>query len=185
MERTEAAEHRMTRMFSEHADAVHAYAVTRAGPDLAPDVVAETFLVAWRRLGVVPAEPLPWLLATARRVASTQHRARRRQDDLCERLAALRSIEPELLSGVEADDELWRAMDRIAEPERDALLLVAWYGLSYAEAAEVQRCARGAFAVRLHRGRRHLRALLGEGAGQLGGPAPTRYAETGDEENRP
>jgi RNA polymerase sigma-70 factor (ECF subfamily) len=35
---------------------------------MAPDVVAETFLVAWRRLDDVPADPLPWLYGVARRV---------------------------------------------------------------------------------------------------------------------
>ncbi|MFG1927307.1 hypothetical protein [Cryptosporangium sp. NPDC048952] len=43
--------------------------MSRVGTSLAEEVVAETFLVAWRRIDVVPRErPLPWLLATARNI---------------------------------------------------------------------------------------------------------------------
>jgi hypothetical protein len=49
-------------MFRAHHDAVLAYALRRAHPHDARDVVAETFLVAWRRLGEARSESrLPWL----------------------------------------------------------------------------------------------------------------------------
>ncbi len=52
------------RLFTDHIDAVTGYAMRRAAPADAADVVAETMLVAWRRLAAVPAEPAtrPWLL---------------------------------------------------------------------------------------------------------------------------
>jgi DNA-directed RNA polymerase specialized sigma24 family protein len=43
-----------------------------AKPD---EVVAEVFLVAWRRLDVVPCDSLPWLLGVARRALANHHRA--------------------------------------------------------------------------------------------------------------
>jgi RNA polymerase sigma-70 factor, ECF subfamily len=42
----------------------------------ADDLVAETFVVAWRRLDDVPVDrPLPWLLTVARNLWLNQHRA--------------------------------------------------------------------------------------------------------------
>lgn len=40
---------------------VRAHALRRADPDTAQEVVAETFLTAWRRLDDVPDPPLAWL----------------------------------------------------------------------------------------------------------------------------
>src|SRR4051794_33419847 len=62
--------------------------VARRTADGVEDVVAETFTTAWRRLDDVPADPLPWLLATARRVLANQRRAIRRREALGEKLAA-------------------------------------------------------------------------------------------------
>jgi RNA polymerase sigma-70 factor (ECF subfamily) len=55
---------RFNAIYDVHHDQVYAYAVSRAGRQLADEVVSETFLVAWRRLPVVPAAPLPWLLGS-------------------------------------------------------------------------------------------------------------------------
>ncbi|TKV56886.1 hypothetical protein FDO65_18780 [Nakamurella flava] len=43
-------DYRFRRLYAEHATAVHRFALRRAGPDTADDVLAETFLVAWRRI---------------------------------------------------------------------------------------------------------------------------------------
>jgi RNA polymerase sigma-70 factor (ECF subfamily) len=51
------AKERLEEIYRLYADAIHAYAVSRAGWDDAPDVVADTFLVAWRRIGELPNEP--------------------------------------------------------------------------------------------------------------------------------
>lgn len=47
------------RLYRAYADRVHAYALRRTTPSAADDVVAEVFLVVWRRLPQVPDEPLP------------------------------------------------------------------------------------------------------------------------------
>src|SRR6478672_3188813 len=75
------------RLFRSEADAVRAYALRRADPADADDVVAETFLVAWRRLDDVPSDPRPWLLSVARRVVANRRRSNRRVVSLTERLA--------------------------------------------------------------------------------------------------
>src|SRR4029450_2647016 len=62
-------------MFRECYPVVRAYARRRAAPDAAQDVVADTFLVAWRRLEDVPEDALPWLYGVARRVLANQRRS--------------------------------------------------------------------------------------------------------------
>jgi RNA polymerase sigma-70 factor, ECF subfamily len=54
------------RMYEQHAGAIAAYALrrTRSEPD-AEEIVAETFLIAWRRGGELRGEPLPWLYGVA------------------------------------------------------------------------------------------------------------------------
>ena len=84
---------RHERLYREHADAVYRYALRR-DPGGAEDLVAEVFLVAWRRLDDVPAEAeLPWLLGVARRAHANQRRSTGRQRALRDRLA--RQPEPQ------------------------------------------------------------------------------------------
>jgi RNA polymerase sigma-70 factor, ECF subfamily len=63
-----------------------AFARRRVAPSDAEDVVAETFLVAWRRLESLPIEPLPWLLGIARKVIATRRRGNTRLSNLYTRL---------------------------------------------------------------------------------------------------
>jgi RNA polymerase sigma-70 factor (ECF subfamily) len=153
---------RFEALFAAHHVAVRSYVVRRAGGGIAvDDAVADTFLVAWRRLDDVPEPALPWLLGVARRVLADQRRALRRRRSLSQRLA-LASPAPvawEPPAGVGA--ELAGALRALTGHEREALLLVAWDGLSSAEAAVVAGCSAAAFRVRLHRPRRRLAAQLG------------------------
>ena len=51
-------------LYAEHYDAVSRFVRRRGSPSDVDDIVAETFLVAWRRLEDVPTGPgeaLPWL----------------------------------------------------------------------------------------------------------------------------
>jgi RNA polymerase sigma-70 factor (ECF subfamily) len=59
---------RFAGLYETHAGAVLAYARRRCGTDEAEDVLAETFLIAWRRQDDVPPDALPWLYAVARNV---------------------------------------------------------------------------------------------------------------------
>jgi hypothetical protein len=61
-------------LFRDHAGAVRAYAARRSSLDDADDVVAEVFLIAWRRIDDLPDDPLPWLLGVARRVLANRRR---------------------------------------------------------------------------------------------------------------
>lgn len=80
---------RFERLFSEHADAVHRFAVRRGAAAIADEVVSGTFLVAWRRLADLPRDAeRRWLIATARWVMTSELRTQIRQRRLAARLAA-------------------------------------------------------------------------------------------------
>jgi RNA polymerase sigma-70 factor, ECF subfamily len=164
---------RFERLYRENFRAVLRFAVTRIDPERAKDVAAETFLVAWRRLDDVPAEPRPWLLGVARRVIAGQYRTETRREALTVRMKATqgRGGEPADLAGTLADrDEVLTAFAALGERDREVLQLVAWDGLDAVDAADVLGVTRLAFAVRLHRARRRLeRALAPERS-----PAPQK-----------
>ena len=154
-------------LFAAHHAPVRAYVRRRTPPELIDDVVADTFLVAWRRLDQAPRpDPLPWLLAVARRQLANQLRAQRRRGALGDRL---RGLLPTQSPGWEPpgglDPELVAALGALSDAEREALLLVAWEGLDGARAARAADCSPAAFRVRLHRARRRVAAALGEPAG--------------------
>ena len=62
------AQARFEALYREHGGAVRRYVRRRAEAQSADDVVADVFVVAWRRLSDIPDDPLPWLLGVARRV---------------------------------------------------------------------------------------------------------------------
>src|SRR6266542_4081172 len=79
-------------MFDQHAGRVYAYAARRSTLDVANEVVGETFLIAWRKLDAVPADPLPWLLNVAGKVLANRRRSDQRRDAFtAERAQALRA----------------------------------------------------------------------------------------------
>lgn len=154
---------RFRRLFAEHATAVHRFALRRAGPDLADDVLAETFLVAWRRIDAVPADrELAWLLTTARWVLSDAARSGRRRDGLLSRLPTP-PHEPDPAPAVADALDVRRALARLSDGDQEVLRLVEWDQLSHAEAAAVLGCSVAALSVRLRRARaRFARALTSE-----------------------
>jgi RNA polymerase sigma-70 factor (ECF subfamily) len=151
------AQERFAHVFDEHFRAVSAYTLRRTTPAEADDVVAETFLVAWRRLDALPPDPKPWLLGVARRVLANHRRSAGRRMALAERVAA----EPVCPPSAGSTPPVLRALSRLSERDREALLLVAWEGLSADEAAVALGCTAAAFKVRVHRARRRLRTELG------------------------
>lgn len=150
-------QHAFERMFRAHYDAVLAYALRRTTPDDARDVVADTFLVAWRRLDdAPPGAERAWLYAIARRTLANQRRATRRRHALTDRL------HPSTFEHVETDTRLAEALALLTEQDREALLLIAWEGLSCDDAAHVVGCRAATFRMRLHRARRRLSEHLND-----------------------
>jgi len=152
---------RFVALYEAHAGAVLGYARRRIGPEAAEDVLAETFLVAWRRRADVPADALPWLYAVAANVLRNRARSERRQAALSARLAA-EGVASALPADDAPDPRLREALATLTPIDREALLLTAWEGLSADRAARAAGCSRATFHVRLHRARRRLAHALEE-----------------------
>lgn len=138
-----------------------AYALRRVSdPADAADVVAETFLVAWRRLDDVPAGEAarPWLFGVARRVLANHYRGERRRDALADRLRdQLTEVVPQ---PAEPEPPALAAMRRLPDADQEVLRLLAWEELAHDEIAQVLGVSRAAVRVRLHRARRRLREQM-------------------------
>jgi len=148
---------------STYADLLR-YAARRVGPDAAADVVADVFLVAWRRRDAMPADAARlWLFGVAHRVVANHLRGELRRERLAARLAS-EPPDPALghPDGAADADVVRAALGRLRDSEQEALRLTEWEQLSIEEAAAVVGISRGAFRVRLHRARRRLAAELAD-----------------------
>jgi len=155
------ASRRFTAIYDAHYAQVYAYAVTRAGRQLADDIVSDTFLRTWRRLAAVPEVPLPWLLGVARNVVRERYRDEARQVSLAAELRAwVDEADADVADGVAERAAMLAAFARVSEGDRELLTLMAWHGLSNREAAQVIGCSPATFFVRLHRARRSLERAL-------------------------
>ena len=158
-------------IFDRHFDAVHAYLQRRVGPDLADELSAQTFLVAFgKRAGYDPAQPdaRPWLYGIATNLLRRHHRDEVRQL----RAYARSAVDPVLdaFDGVEARvdasklrRELVDALAGVPAEELDALLLYAWADLSYPEIAAALDVPIGTVRSRLSRARGRIHAVLDAG----------------------
>jgi RNA polymerase sigma-70 factor (ECF subfamily) len=152
---------RFERLYEQHFDRVAAYLLARVDRDAAADALAGTFEVAWRRIADVPEHELPWLLGVARRVLANARRSRARQAALVERMSSAAAP----LTGGDDEDAavtagLAAAIAQLTASQQEALLLIAWDGLSEREAALALGCSRAAFASRLHRARARVRDAI-------------------------
>jgi RNA polymerase sigma-70 factor, ECF subfamily len=145
-------------LYARHAPAVKAYALRRSDASSADDVVAEVFVVCWRRFHELPPDALPWLLGVARRVLSTQRRSERRRAALEDRLAG---TAVESVDGTAGEDcILAAALARLSDADRELLLLIAWDELLPGQAAVVLGVKPATARVRLMRARRRLAHAL-------------------------
>ena len=134
-------EGRFNRLHAEHFEAVRRYA-WRRDPATADDVVAETFVVAWRRLEEVPTDQRGWLIGVARNVRLNVLRSQRRQQALAARLP--RESTPDLAENalpVPISEALREALAGLSPLDREALLLSAWEELDRGEIAVALDCS--------------------------------------------
>src|SRR5437588_9618086 len=105
-----SAERRFHELYERYREDVTLYVRRRVAADSVEDLVAETFLVCWRKLDEVPRDALPWLYAVARRLLANHYRAAAPRD-LREAAA---SAEDAFLP-IESDGVLARAFARLSE----------------------------------------------------------------------
>ncbi|GAA4224020.1 RNA polymerase sigma-70 factor (ECF subfamily) [Streptosporangium album] len=157
-------------VFRRHAPDITRYVTRRLGDDAAEDVVAETFLAAFRQrdgYDLSRRNARPWLYGIATNLMRQHLRTEVRQLRLVERTGA----DPVTASFTERSDErlsaeasrrsLAGALAALPKGHRDALLLVAWGGLSYSETSEALGIRLGTVQSRVNRARKRLRRELG------------------------
>lgn len=151
---------RLDDLFETHYEEVMRYARRRVAQLAdAEDVVAETFVVAWRRLEEVPAtsERLYWLYGIARRVMANQRRGAQRRLRLEAKARAWSA--PATQEGSDLSDVV-TALRRLSSDDQEILRLVAWEGLSHAEVGLAIGITANAAGIRLHRARARLGRAL-------------------------
>lgn len=170
-------------LFDRHGDAVFGFFARRVPRAEVPDLVAETFRVAFdgrHRFDGARVRARPWLYGVATNVLRHHLRSARR-----EHAAHLRLVAP--VGASDAVDAVAAAVDAAAEwpavaaalaalapIDREALLLLAWEELSYADIAAAVGVPVGTVRSRVNRARRQLRELV-DGTGQL--PVDTKTTE--------
>jgi RNA polymerase sigma factor (sigma-70 family) len=162
-------------VFERHYRGVHRYLARRLGSDLADELAAEVFTVAFakrRRYDRSHPDARPWLLGIATHLA--RHHWRREEREL--RAYARTGRDPAAPAADEgaagradsaaAGPALAAALAALPREERDVLLLYAWEELGYPEIATALQIAPGTVKSRLHRARRRVRHSLAA-AGEL------------------
>jgi RNA polymerase sigma factor (sigma-70 family) len=167
-----AREQRFEALYAAHHPHVFGYVMRRCDrAEDAADAIAETFLVAWRRLDDAPAgdQLRLWLYGVARRVLANQRRGARRRLALADRLRSDLTAHTTASAGHErtvGDHEALRtAFGTLSADDREVLALETWEELSSQQIAKVLGCSSAAARTRLHRARRRLRTALAQQAG--------------------
>jgi RNA polymerase sigma-70 factor (ECF subfamily) len=160
-----------TVLFRRHAPHIQRYVVRRLGPDAADDIVAETFLLAFRhRDRYDPARPdaRPWLYGIATNLIGRHRRAEIRLYRALARTGADPVTEPftdrvdDRVSASTASRQIATALATLSADLRDTLLLVVWGGLTYEEVATALGVPSGTVRSRVSRARSKLRRTLGD-----------------------
>jgi RNA polymerase sigma factor (sigma-70 family) len=162
-------------VFERHHPAVHRYLARRIGRDLADELAAETFAVAFAKRGrynIAVDDARPWLFGIATKLA---HRHWRREEREL-RAYARTGLDPAAPSPAErvnaradcavAGPAIAAALAALTADERDVLLLYAWEELDQPEIAVALSIALGTVKSRLHRARARMRQSLAA-AGEL------------------
>lgn len=157
-------------LFDRYAPEIHRYAARRLGVAVADDVVADTFLAAFRqrdRYDSARRSARPWLYGIATNVIGRHRRAEAR----LYRALARTGVDPVVTNHADgvvarvvaagAQRQLAAALRRLSQGDRDVLLLVAWSDFSYDEVAAALGIPVGTVRSRLHRARRKVREALG------------------------
>jgi RNA polymerase sigma-70 factor (ECF subfamily) len=162
-------EERFRALYAAHHLDVLRFVARRAHPDAAEDVVAEAFLVAWRRLDEAPRRTddlRAWLFGVARHCLLNAGRGHARREALAVRVAAAGGVGGDLVHEAEAVAErldLAAAWRRLTPAEQEVLALTVFEDLTSPQAGAVLGIPAAAYRLRLMRARRSLRRHLEAG----------------------
>ena len=141
---------------------LRAFAISLAGrPDLADDLVQETITKAWAKFDTFQegTNLKAWLFTILRNEFYTYHRRQRREVQDSDGKADQLVTHAEQHGHMNLED-FKKALGRVSEDQREALILVGASGFSYEEAAEICGVAVGTIKSRVNRARNRLCELL-------------------------
>ena len=153
---------RFIELYERYYRQVYAYCGRRTTAQRVDDVVADTFLVAWRKIDQVPrgSEVLPWLYGVAYRVLGHEWRGTSRRRRLDRKLRALGKEAPVLPEEVvvmrQESRQVLDALSGLKATDQEILLLTAWEELPQADIAVTLNITIGAVRQRLHEAKKNL-----------------------------
>ncbi|MFC4010966.1 RNA polymerase sigma factor [Nonomuraea purpurea] len=158
-------------LFDRYSAMLYRYVSKRLGPEPAEDLVGETFLIAFSRrrsYDLAYPDARPWLFGILTKLMSRHHRKEAARYRALLRAPVDSDVESpadRVAAGVSAQAvraELAGALAALPAKDRDVLLLIAWGDLTYEEVAQALGIPIGTVRSRLNRGRRKVRAALGD-----------------------
>src|SRR5580658_4194312 len=156
---------------ADDATLIQLYVVRRLGANAADDIVAETFLLAFRQRAsydLARTDARPWLYGIATNLIGRHRRAEIRLYRALARTGADPVTEPftdrvdDQVSAGRASRQLAAALARLSAELRDTMLLAAWSDLSYEQIALALGVPTGTVRSRLSRARSKLRHTMGD-----------------------
>jgi RNA polymerase sigma factor (sigma-70 family) len=158
-------------VFRRHAGGISRYVTRRLGPQLAEDIVAETFLAAFRQRASYDtgcADAGPWLYGIAANLIRRHHRDEVRWLRALERtgIDPVASSAADLAEARITADAAGRAVAAaiagLNPRQREVVLLVTWAELTYDQVARALGIPEGTVRSRMNRARSQLRAALAD-----------------------
>jgi RNA polymerase sigma factor (sigma-70 family) len=186
MERSVGQPTAFAELFDRHHGELYRYLRRRAGPSLAADIAAETFLTAFARRDAYRPDGQSvrsWLYGIAHNLLRNHARSERRQWLAYARHGEVPEVDQsaaDAFGNADSRADATAAAARIGPilanlpaADRDVLLLFAWADMSYADIASTLQIPVGTVRSRLNRARRRLRGetesepmnLIGEAHG--------------------
>lgn len=162
---------RFAEIYDRHFPEIYRYVAGRLGSDVADDVAAETFLIAFRkrdRVDPARGSVRPWLYGIATILVGQHRRRETRRYRALSRAGGRAAVSAEshddrVASALAAEGlapRLATALAGLAQRDRDVLILAAIGELSHEEIAGALEIPYGTVGSRLNRARRALREAL-------------------------
>ena len=127
------------------------------------DIVAEVFVVAWRRFLEVPEQTneLPWLYGVARNLVANHFRSAQRSSALTDRLMVEERASVDSSAGSsELELRVRRAVDQLSDLDREIFRLIHWEELTHEEVGLSVGITAKAVERRVARARKKVRDYL-------------------------
>ena len=154
---------------------LRAFAISLSGrSSMADDLVQETLVRAWANIGSY--EPgtnfVAWLYTILRNQFYSEFRKRKREVADSDGIHAAKLTTKPTQEGHLEFQDFRRALAKLADDHREALILVGASGLSYEDAAAICGVAVGTMKSRVNRARVRLGVLMSMAPGDLSGASP-------------